>query len=140
VAASELLAAAERLYAALESEDVADVLELCSLDVEVHYPTPGQLSYGGHWQGRDGVASFLDAHDAAEEILEFAVSRMIADGDTVIAMGNFAGRARPSGREWSTRFVHQLTFSGELLRRWEAFFDTAAALAARAPADPGPRD
>ena len=124
-------ATAEALYAALEAEDVPRILGLCADDVSVRYPADGRLPYGGSWEGRRGVEQFLDAHDAAEEILEFEVRRMVADGDTVIAIGHFAGRAKPDGREWSTEFVHELTITDGRLRRWEAFFDTAAAVAAR---------
>ena len=124
-------AAAEELYAALEADDVPRILELCAEDVSVRYPAEGRLPYGGTWVGRIGVEGFLDAHDAAEEILEFEVRRMVADGDTVIALGHFVGRAKPGGGEWSTDFVHHLTIVDGRLRRWEAFFDTAAAVAAR---------
>lgn len=124
------LTVAERFYAAIDSEDVDAILALCGDDIDVAYPGAGRLAYGGHWSGHDGVASFLDAHDAAEEILEFEVDRMLADEATVAVFGTFRGRAKPRGGEWSTRFVHDLTINGGLVRRWEAYFDTAAAVAA----------
>ena len=124
------LAIAERFYVALESDDVDATLALCGDRVEVVYPGAGHVPYGGRWSGHDGIVSFLTTHDAAEEILEFEVASMVADGETVAAFGTFRGRARPSGGEWSTRFVHRLTISGALLRRWEAYFDTAAAVVA----------
>jgi ketosteroid isomerase-like protein len=127
---------AERLYAALDADDIPAVLGLCADDVTIEYPVNGSLPYGGVWQGREGVARFLDIHDEAEEILRFDVMRMIGEGDTVVVLGEFAGRAKPDGREWFTRFVHQLTFADARLLRWEAFFDTAAAVAARS-APPG---
>ena len=122
---------AEQLYAALDDEDIDGFLALCADDVEIRYPADGTLPYGGEWHGRDGVAAFLEAHDGAEEILQFDHGPMFSDGDRVIALGTFAGRTKASGREWSTRFVHVLTFTDAGLRSWEAFFDTAAALAAR---------
>lgn len=128
---TSVLERAQELYAALDVEEIDGFLALCADDVEIRYPAEGTLPYGGPWHGRDGVAAFLDAHDAAEEILQFDVGPMFADGATVIATGTFAGRAKASGREWSTRFVHLLSFSDAGLKRWEAFFDTAAALAAR---------
>ena len=128
---NESAATAEELYAALEADDVPRILGLCAEDVSVRYPAKGRLPYGGSWEGRKGVEGFLDAHDAAEEIVEFEVRRMVAEGDTVIAFGHFVGRARPDGGEWSTDFVHHLTITDGRLRRWEAFFDTAAAVSAR---------
>ena len=124
-------AAAEELYAALEADDVARVVAVCADDVRVTYPAEGRLPYGGSWEGREGIERFLDAHDAAEEIVEFEVRRMVAEGDTVIAIGHFVGRAKPGGGQWSTDFVHQLTITDGRLQRWQAFFDTAAAISAR---------
>ena len=128
---STVIDRAEQLYAALDDEEIDGFLALCADDVEIRYPADGALPYGGEWHGRDGVAAFLEAHDAAEEILQFDHGPMFSDGDTVIALGTFAGRAKASGREWTTRFVHVLTFTDAGLRSWDAFFDTAAALAAR---------
>lgn len=126
-----LLAVAERLYVALETDDVPGFLALCSDDVSVRYPAEANLPYGGTWEGREGVARFLDTHDTAEEILAFEIHRMIVEADTVIVLGHFSGRAKPDGREWSTDFVHSLSITNGQLRRWEAFYDTAAAVDAR---------
>lgn len=75
---------------------------------------------------------FLEAHDEAEEILAFEPAEFIQDGDRVVVLGRFEGRARDTGRTWSTAFVHLLTFADGLLTRWQAFFDTAAAIDAHA--------
>lgn len=122
--------AAEELYAALQADDVSPFIDRCADKVVVEYPAPGTLPYGGRWDGRDGVAAFLDAHDAAEEILEFDVGRFVADDDLVVAIGTFTGRSKATGREWSTPFIHLLTIADGRLHRWQAFFDTAAAVAA----------
>ena len=123
---------AEQLYAALDLEDITPFLDLCADDVVVEYPANASLSWGGRWEDRDGVAAFLDAHDAAEEILTFEVHRFLADGDQVVAIGDFGGRAKATGREWSTPFVHLMTIRDGRLYRWQAFFDTAVAVAAHA--------
>jgi ketosteroid isomerase-like protein len=123
-------AVAARFYQALEDEETPAILELCAADVTIQYPAAGSLPYGGTWHGHDGVATFLDVHDQAEEILAFDVNQLIAEGDAVVAIGTFRGRAKPDGGEWATSFVHYLTITDGHLDRWEAFFDTAAALRA----------
>lgn len=121
----------ERFYAAMEADDVEGMRALCADDIEVRYPAADRLAYGGEWRGLDAFTAFLDAHEEAEEILEFAPSSMLSDEDVVVITGDFRGRARATGREWSTRFVHVLTVRKSKIRRWESFFDTAAALEAR---------
>jgi len=82
------------------------------------------------WVGPEEVARFLEAHDGAEEILEFRPGAAVADGDRVVVFGFFRGRAKPSGHSWQTDFVHAMTVDGGQLRRFEAYFDTAAAVTA----------
>lgn len=125
------LEAAEAFYTALDAGDVPTIVALCAEDATVVYPADGRLPYGGAWTGRDRIAAFLEAHDEAEEILALDIHRMLADGTMVVVIGEYTGRARPNGGAWSTPFAHVLAFADGLLQRWEAFFDTAAALDAR---------
>lgn len=127
---SNALELVERLYHALEQDDTDPFLELCSESAVFEYPAQGLLSYGGRWERREGIGRFLDAHDEAEEIIRFEPGDMVAKDDTVLVIGFFEGRAKPSGRTWSTRFVHVLTLEGGRLGRWQAFFDSAAAVEA----------
>ena len=60
----------------------------------------------------------------------FDVIAMTAVDDSVFVTGEFEGRARSTGITWSTAFVHVLTIGSTGLQRWEAYFDTAAALLA----------
>lgn len=121
----------ERGYAALDRDDVAAFVALCAPDIEWVYPAVDGLLYGGTWRGHEGVVAFLEAHDAAEEILDFRIEELVAQGDRVVALGFFRGRALATGREWQTRFVHSITLRDGLWARVEDYFDTAAAMAAR---------
>lgn len=121
---------AQRIYETLGADEVPGFLALCAPDVTVAYPAAGLLPYGGQWSGREGAERFLDAHESAEDILDLAIDRFVTADDTVVALGRFRGRARSTGREWATPFVHVLTIRDGRLERWEAFFDTALAVAA----------
>ena len=129
------MATAQEVYATIASDDSAPFLALCADDVTIVYPAAGRLPYGGEWHGRDGAATFLEAHDEAEEILSFDVTKIIADGDTAVAVGRFAGRSKPSGRTWSTAFAHVLTIADGRLRRFHVHFDSDAAVRARVGGD-----
>jgi len=122
----------EQMYQAINEEDVAPFLALCAHDVVVDYPAPGRLPYGGTWEGLEAVAGFLRAHDDAEEILNFEIRQVVADGECVVVFGNFEGRAKPGTATWSTAFVHALTVRDGRLHRWQAYFDTSAAVDAHA--------
>lgn len=122
------IALVHRFYAALD--DVPALLALTARDIEVRYPAEGALPYGGGWRGLDGLVRFLEAHDQAEEILDFEQHDFVGDGDRVVDIGFYRGRAKPSGRVWSTEFVHAFTVRAGRVTMFQAFFDTAAALEA----------
>lgn len=121
---------AEQLYAAVVEDDSGPFLALCAPGAVIVYPGDGRLPYAGEWRGRPAIEAFLAAHDAAEEILAFEPLDMMTSEQTVVVLGRFEGRAKPGPAVWSTRFVHLLTFDAGLLERWEAFFDTSAAVEA----------
>ena len=122
-----------KAYAALEADDVPAVLELFAGDATVDHSAPGQLPYGGVWQGTDGIARFLEVHDDTEEIVDFEPGSIGGGSGNVFVRGFFRGRSRSTGRTWETRWVHIFRVEGGRLQRWEAFFDTAAALGAYRP-------
>lgn len=118
----------ERFYAAID--DLPALVELVTPDVVIRYPAAGVLAYGGDWHGTDEVVRFLNAHDDAEEIVDLELRKLVASGEVVVALGLFRGRAKPAGRPWTTEFVHAFTIQDGRIRRFQAFFDTAAALEA----------
>lgn len=130
---SENLAVAQTAYAALERDDTESFLASCADDVEWLYPPTEGIPYGGRWSGRDGVERFLEVHESAEEILEWTRTEFIAQGDRVAVLGRYRGMPKPAGRAWETDFVDVLTVRGGKIARFEAFFDTAAAVRARSP-------
>jgi ketosteroid isomerase-like protein len=129
------IALVKRAYEALEADEVDRFLEFCSRDIDWVYPSSAALSYGGHWHGHEGVRRFLEAHDSAEEILEFVTADVVAGRDKVVVQGHYKGRVKPAGGEWETDFMHVLTVREGKITRFTAAFDTAAAAAARTTAD-----
>lgn len=118
-------------YSALDADDLQTFLEFCAPDIEWLYPPTKEIPYGGRWMGHEGVTRFLATHDKAEDILEWTHSEMITQGDRVVVLGHYRGKAKPAGSVWEADFVNVLTVRDWTIQRFEAFFDTAAAVAAR---------
>lgn len=127
---NETVEVVERLYAALQADDVTGVLELCAPDVEWQYPAADLIRYGGLWRGPAGIERFLELHDELEEIVAFEPAAPIVDGQRAAVLGVFRGRSLQTDRSWETRFVHVITVRDGRVERFEAFFDTAAAMEA----------
>jgi ketosteroid isomerase-like protein len=123
----------EHFYAAIEAGDVPTIVAYLGDDAIVSYPAEGALPYGGSWHGPEAIGRFLDLHDQAEEILEFEPARFAIDGEQVLVRGRFTGRSKATGRTWATNWVHAFDVVHGRVQRWEAYFDTAAAIEAHRP-------
>jgi ketosteroid isomerase-like protein len=64
------------------------------------------------------------------EVLGFEIRRLVADGDTVVALGLERARARPTGRLFETPFAHVWTISDGRVAAFEDHLDSAALVAA----------
>lgn len=120
----------KREYQAFLEDDLDTVLAMSGGDIEYRYPRVEGLAYGGVWSGPDEVRRFFEVHDATDEVLELRPTGMVAQGEKVVVLGTFRGRAVPTGEEWTTEFVHVYTIRDGKTRRFESYFDTAAFLAA----------
>jgi ketosteroid isomerase-like protein len=64
------------------------------------------------------------------EVPQFAVDRMIQDGDTVVVLGHERLRVPATGREWNTGWVQVHTVRDGAICRFREYTDTAAIAAA----------
>lgn len=118
----------EAAYAALDEDDIPAFLAFFASDAEVHYPALGLLPYGGVWLGIDAIGRFLDVHDETEEILVFERRAILASDETVYVRGVFQGRSKLTGAVWETDWIHLFGVRDGRIRRWQAIFDSAAAV------------
>ena len=89
-------------------------------------------AYGSRWEALEyfnNVAELFDSPHVKPE--EF-----IRDGDRVVVLGHFHGRARSTGRQVAIRFLHLYRLTGieeplsQHRNAFEFFIDTAAVVAA----------
>jgi ketosteroid isomerase-like protein len=123
----------KRDYAAFLEGDLERAVQMYAPDVDYLYPQVEGMPFGGTWRGHDEVLELFKKHDEADEILEFNLNDFIAQGDHVVVLGSYCARARRTGREWETDFVHVSTIRDGKLQRFESYFDTAAFLEAHRP-------
>jgi uncharacterized protein len=50
---------------------------------------------------------------------------LVAQGDKVVALGNYAWRVKSTGLEYETDFVHVFTVRDGKVTRYQEFMDTA---------------
>ena len=84
------------------------------------------LPWAGIFKGKQGVANFFTQVGANLEFSEFAPRAMIEQGDTVVALGTLAGRAKKTGKPLKNEWAHVLKYDRGKIVFFQEYTDTAA--------------
>src|SRR5262245_48261658 len=118
---SPRVAVVRRLYEARGNPDVIRQLLAPDLRWEVVEGFP----YGGVYVGLDNVLhDFFGRLFQDFENFVAMGSEFFESGDRVIALGNYTGRARATGRDFTARFAHVWTLQGGKIVRLQQCADT----------------
>lgn len=116
----------ESVYAAFGRGDVPFILEQLTDDVDWRNSRSTEIPYGGAYRGRDGVVGFFTRLGQAVEVTAFAPRRFIADGDDVFVVGDWAGKARATGKGFDGDWMMRFTVRDGRIAAFQAYEDTAA--------------
>ena len=121
---------AQQAYENFKSGDIQALLSLLSDDVEWQLPNMDNVPFSGTRRGREQVSEFFASLDRTQEALEFEPKEFIAQGDTVVALGRYRWRVKPTGREFEGDWAHVFTLRDGRIVRFREYTDTAAAITA----------
>lgn len=121
-------------YAAVGRGDVPALLDLLDEQVVWSLQGPADFPFAGTYNGRDGVATFLQRVGETLTFEQFEPRTVIAQADTVVVVGYERSRAHATGRLLEMEWAHVYTLSNGRITSFRAFEDTAALAAAIAPA------
>jgi cytochrome c553 len=131
------IAVVRDLYAAFTRGDLDHIGTLLAPDTVWTFHGPEHLiPYAGIYKGPRGVAEFFAAIGATIDVREIVQSQFVEDGDTIAVTGWERSVARETGGEFVAHWVHVWQVKRGLITRFEEFTDSAAIVAALAPADP----
>jgi ketosteroid isomerase-like protein len=113
-------------YAAFERGDVPAVLASCSADVQWMVPgDPELIPAAGRHEGVSGVATFFSTLAQTQDVESFEPRQFIAQGDTVIALGDYRWRIKKTGKTFASPFAHVFTVRDGKVVAFHEFSDTA---------------
>ena len=131
MSADENVKTAQEGYAAFGRGDVPAILELLTDDIEWIEPGPQDvLPAAGTHRDKEEVGRLFAAMGENLDIHRFEPHAFIAQDDRVVALVRTEATARPTGRRVANHIAHVWTFRDGKLAHFEAFSDTAAAVAA----------
>jgi hypothetical protein len=111
-------------YDAFARGAIDEVIAVMAEDVEWIEPE-GSVD-GGTYRGPDAVVENVFVRLGTDwEGFEAEPERFVADGDTVVAIGQYRGTARGTGERLSSPFAHVVDLEDGVMVRFEVFSDSA---------------
>jgi uncharacterized protein len=115
----------KQAYQHFKNGDIQSILGLLSEDVEwTQFEIEG-VPFSGTRRGPERVGEFFSQIFDTEEVLHFEPRELVAQGEKVVALGDYAWRVKSTGREYETDFVHVFTVRDGKVVRFQEFMDTA---------------
>jgi uncharacterized protein len=118
----------QEAYAAFNRGDIQTILS--SLSENVEWIAPGVEPVAGTYRGRDGVAKFFQKVKEIAEFSAFEPREYVAQGDRVIALGNYKATVPATGKTYQCDWAMSFTFRDGKVTNFQEFTDTAAIAAA----------
>ncbi len=113
-------------YAAFFQGDMDAMLALYSEDVDWEVYGPSSIPTTGLHRGKDGVRAFFGKVDDLLENESFEVQEHVAQGDTVVVLGEYSWRSKVTERVVHAHFAHVVTVTDGKITRFREYTDTAA--------------
>lgn len=120
----------QQAYSAFQRADMAALMALMSDTVDWQFYGPDELPTSGARHGRNEVQHFFVQVAATWAFDHFEPREIVAQGDRVISLGHYDGKAIPSGRGFSSHFAHDFTVRDGQIVRFREYSDTAMLLSA----------
>jgi ketosteroid isomerase-like protein len=120
----------ETLIAAFNRGDIAHIRASFSEDCTLIETHAAELPYAGRFRGRDGLDRFFDGMLGALAPERLAIDQWVCEGDDVVAIGTWAGKARHTGKPWESHFALYFRVRGGKVVDFRGHDDTAVLAAA----------
>ena len=114
-------------YAAFQRGDVAAILALVDDNVEWHGVKGGEgvAPHAGLRRGKPAVAEFFQQVGSSLEFTKFEPREFIAQGDQVVAIGDYAAKVKATGRSMASDWVMVFTVRNGKVTRFREWTDSA---------------
>lgn len=120
-----------KIFEAFGRGDVAYILDQCTDDVRFTSHLDPVVPWAGEFSGKANVSSFFKALGGAVEIGEHPVTNLVAQGGTVVAMGDVSFRVRASGKAGASAWVYIWKLANGKVQSYDQFNDAGLALSFR---------
>lgn len=107
----------QSVYQAIGRGDLQAFMDLLAEDVDLEIVGPLTVPFLGSWRGRQQVTDAVRTNFAMVQEQQPVLQSVVAQGDTVVAVGHERGRYSETGQEYDIHWVQFHTFKGGMLSR-----------------------
>ena len=93
----------------------------------VYHGTEG-IPYNGTYRGKEGAVKFITNIVSNVDVLDFQVTKIVADQNTVIVLGSEKQKIKSNGEVLEQKWVQVYTVENDLITRLDEFANTAFSL------------
>jgi uncharacterized protein len=126
MAEQENIKVVQEAYASFGRGDIKALLDNLDEQVEWLLPGEGMIPQAGLYNGRDGVARFFQTLDQTTEFSAFEPRQFVAQGDRVIALGWYAGKAKATGRSFESHWAMSFLLRDGKVLKFQEYTNTGA--------------
>jgi ketosteroid isomerase-like protein len=121
-----------RIYEAFGRGDIPAIIGQLTDDVRWSSHLEAIVPWHGQYKGKAEVLNFFNAIGQSVDVTVFAPQEFVAEGDTVVSLGDFACKVKATGKSSHTRWAFIWRLRDGKVYSYEQFHDPAIADAFRA--------
>ena len=116
----------QHLYESFGRGDIAAIVDTFAEDIRFSHAGGPDLPYAKERRGKAEAATFFADLAECVDVTLFEPRQYVEQGDSVVALGRWGGRARPSGRAFESEWAMLWTFEGSKVKVYRAYENTLA--------------
>jgi ketosteroid isomerase-like protein len=116
----------QQMFEAFARGDVQTILDNCTADCEFYCPGPAIVPYTGRKNGRAEIQTYFETLIGSQSNPNLRIDRFVAQGDTVVAIGNYTAVVNATGKTIESPVVLTFDLQDGAVRRHMVLGDTAA--------------
>lgn len=118
----------QEMLTAFGKGDMEALKRTLSDDTTWVYHGVNGIPYNGTYQGKDGAVKFIMNIMANVDVLDFQVTKIVADQNTVIVLGSEKQKIKSNGEVLEQNWVQVYTVESDLITRLDEYANTAFSL------------
>src|SRR5690242_8698790 len=113
------LSVVEQAYANFKRGDIVALLAQMDQSIDWQLPDIPSARIGGRREGLERVREFFTVLGSDQDVVTFEPRQFVAQGNTVVALGDYEWRVKATGKSFKSDFAHVFTVRDGKVTRFQ---------------------